>query len=86
MNLYKIFQEVNNGYDTFDSAVVVAISEDDARSIHPSEYSDTVLSREEWEKTPCGVWAPLEDVQVTYLGVASEALNRGIVVASFNAG
>lgn len=33
--LYKISQNVNNDYDTYDCAVVAAHSEDEARNIHP---------------------------------------------------
>ena len=35
LKLYRISQTVNTGYDTYDSAVVVAESEDAAREIHP---------------------------------------------------
>ena len=36
MNLYRIWQGQNCSYDTYDSAVVAAESEDGARLIHPS--------------------------------------------------
>ena len=39
MKLYLISQDVNTGYDTYDSAVVSAKSEADARTIHPSAYT-----------------------------------------------
>ena len=35
MNIYKISQEVNSEYDTYDSAIVLAESEEVARLIHP---------------------------------------------------
>lgn len=38
MNLYKIEQDLIDDYDTYDSAVVVAESEDEARKIHPSPF------------------------------------------------
>lgn len=38
MNIYKISQNINNGWDTYDSAIVCAESEEDARKIHPSKY------------------------------------------------
>jgi len=38
MNLYLISQDVNDNYDTYDSAVVAAKSEGDARKISPSEF------------------------------------------------
>lgn len=40
MNLYKISQDVNDGWDTFDSAIVAAKSEEDARNIHPDGTTD----------------------------------------------
>lgn len=39
MNLYKITQTVNTGYDTYSGAVVAAENEDAARRTHPSEGS-----------------------------------------------
>ena len=50
MNLYLISQDVNDGYDTYDSAVVVAKSEQDARDIHPSEFV-THISNGSWMGT-----------------------------------
>lgn len=73
MNLYLITQEVNNNYDTYDSAVVAAETEDEARAIHPSSLSD--------EET----WAPIEHVVVKLIGVAAPGI-EGVICASFNAG
>lgn len=79
MNLYRISQNTNNGYDTYDSAVVCADDERDARSIHPSafaEFGDTFSS---WCSSP-------DEVTVRLVGVAAEGIERGVVCASFNAG
>ena len=35
MKLWKIYQDVNTGYDTYDSAVVVAATIEEACAIHP---------------------------------------------------
>jgi hypothetical protein len=40
MKLWLISQDVNTGYDTYDSAVVAAETEEQARLIHPSQYAD----------------------------------------------
>jgi hypothetical protein len=42
MNLYLISQDDRDDYDTYDSAVVAAETEEEARSINPSgdEFSD----------------------------------------------
>ncbi len=38
MNLYKLSQNINNGYDTYDSCIVAAETEEEAREIHPSSF------------------------------------------------
>lgn len=81
MNLYLIEQDVNNNWDTYDSAVVVANSEDEARFIHPNDY--------EWDgkMETYSNWCNAENVKVTYLGKAKEGLKKGeVICASFNAG
>lgn len=81
MNLYRIWQVQNNGYDTFDSAVVVAASEEDAKKVHPCDYDPTP-----WEHNY--TWADSPDaVFVEYVGIAANELSAGtIICASFNAG
>ncbi len=83
MNLYKISQDVNDNYDTYDSAVVVAETEDKARKIHPSEYE------QQWDGTTnlYSSWTAIENVQVEYIGIAALGLQPGtIICSSFNAG
>ena len=83
MKLWLISQSVNDDYDTYDSAVVAAASEDAARKIHPggSLYepwpNDNTLTT--WAGTP-------NDVTVREIGEAHASLSAGIVCASFNAG
>jgi hypothetical protein len=98
MNLYKISQEKNCGYDTYDSAVVAAKSEDEARLIHPGWYESTseVLTDGTWYRpwtyngrthVNKGTWAEFpSDVVVEFLGQAAEGIQPGTIVASFNAG
>ena len=43
-----ISQDVNIGYDAYDSAVVAADTEDDARSIHPSGKDFTLGWKASW--------------------------------------
>lgn len=76
MKLYLLSQSDNRGYDTFDSVVVAAESEDLAATTHP-------CSLHTWG---C-VWADsVEGVTVTYLGEAVEGTPPGVILASFNAG
>lgn len=67
MKLYKISVD-EFGYDEYDSYVVCAESEEEARKI-----------------TPDNAFWP-NDAKIEYLGEAKEGLEKGIIVASFNAG
>jgi hypothetical protein len=84
MNIYLVSQNINNGYDTYDSIVVVAATEDEARLITPSgkPWSDYNDYRGDWVRT--------EDVyriKVVLLGTAEPHLLPGtVLLASFNAG
>lgn len=97
--LWLISQSENNGYDTYDSAVVVAPTEEAAKRIHPSEYgkgwSDETGSwygeRDGGERYPFDnsfpCWSVPSRVEARRLGVADTELTPGTVVcASFNAG
>ena len=80
MKIFKLSQSVNNEYDTFDSIVVIAENEEDARTIHP-------LGNDFVENTFSSSWVmSIADIQVTYIGEADPSLDRGVVLASFNAG
>lgn len=82
MNLYKISQSTNVGYDTYDSAVVCAPDPETARTINPGETrkGDCV-----WRATGCWCRSP-DDVVVELIGKAVDGSEIGVVVASFNAG
>ncbi len=76
MKLWLISQDENRDYDTYDSAVVAAETEEEARSIHPGEYGEG--GKEYWVARP-------DQVKVTLLGEAISGTDAGIIVASFNA-
>lgn len=79
MNLYLLNQNINTGYDTYDSCVVAAESAEDARVIQPREI--------EFEPDESfDYWVSPEYVTVTFLGKAAESIKRGVICASFNAG
>lgn len=80
MKLWKIYQDINSGYDTYDSAVVVAADAEAARGIHPGGQA-------RWEEN-YGSWAPCpENVGAICIGEAAPDLEPGtVIVASFNAG
>lgn len=88
MKLFLLSQNLNNGYDTYDSCVVCAESEDEARKIHPSEYESPTWYTEE-DPLFCEKWVPpsqIDKIEVKYLGEAYHKVNKGIVCASYNEG
>ncbi len=84
MNLYLISQTHNQGYDSFDSAVVCAESKKSARLTHPSTYS----RYDNWdgETNLFGAWCDARFVTVQLLGKAEPGITKGVVCSSFNAG
>lgn len=80
MKLYMISQNENSKYDTYDSAVVAAETEDKARNILPSGYEDGFGGLySTWCSSP-------DKVKVEYLGEAKEGTKPGVICSSFNAG
>lgn len=76
LNIYKLHQEQNTGYDTYDSCIVIAEDEVSAQNIHPSQYIN-------W---PCSDWCDSPDhVKVELIGKAIKGSKIGLVLASFNA-
>lgn len=76
LKLWLISQEENTGWDTYDSAVVAAKTEEEARLINPDG---------EWNLPAAWCSSP-DKVHVEYLGIATEGVEPGIVLSSFNAG
>lgn len=76
MKLYLLSQTENEGYNTYDSAVVVAEDEVSAKEIVPGGYgwSDKYSP---WATSPSRVTAK-------YIGEAAEGVH-GVICASFNA-
>jgi len=91
MNIYLISQDINNEYDTFDSAIVTAENEDVARLINPESTwgrADNFLSKSEPEYIS-GTW--VDDpklVTVKLLGTLDPDMPQktSVLLASFNAG
>jgi len=83
MNLYLVSRDEPIGYDEFDSMLVAAESEDDARSIHPYglEYSGDFWNASNWVHRES-----VEGLNVEKIGVADEGIKRKVIIASFNAG
>lgn len=83
MNIYCISQRVNDDYDSYDSAVVCAKDEDQARNMHPNgapeRLKDMTYFGRSWVKDPASV-------SVRLIGKAAHTEKAGVICASFNAG
>ena len=76
-NIYRISQDANNDYDTYDALVVIADSKEEARKITPND--DNYLDKREW--------APEEFVKVELIGInTTDLLSGSIILTSYNAG
>lgn len=77
MKIFKLTQNENNGYDTYDEAVVIAENEEEAKQMNPSIDS----SGYDWDG-----WCDLKYVTVEYIGEADSSQTKGFICKSFNAG
>jgi len=85
MNIYLLTQNIVTGYDTYDSAVVAAETEDKARMIHPSEYTTT--KRWSYANYSDGDWPKFSQrhlITVELVGTTDK--EAGLILGSFNAG
>lgn len=78
--IYLISQDTNTNYDTYDSAIVCAASQEEARQIHPEGVHQI------FPEKVGGTWCQPSQVQVEYIGQAAYHIKPGVVLASFNAG
>lgn len=83
MKLFLISQSQNNDWDTYASAVVAALDESDAKTIHPcsgnTDWPKDEHGSYEWCKSP-------EQVTAKYIGEADDDIRRGVILASFRSG
>lgn len=82
MNIYRISQTMLNGYDTYQSAIVVAPTAAIAQRMYPGRQDGVDRpSRDPY----CWPTNPL-DVDVDLLGFAAPGLQQGVLAAEFRAG
>jgi hypothetical protein len=84
MKLFRIWQEVNTGYDTYSDAVVAAKDADAARLIHPNGHD--LDDNKEPPNYPYGTWCESKDVRVEEIGTAKQGMKSCVICASFHAG
>lgn len=77
--LWLLSQEDNNGYETFDSCVVVAPTEEEAKLITPCYSFSDMGDCKQWANSPDGV-------KVKLIGEAIGQKSGEVILASFNAG
>jgi len=76
--LWLLTQDIETGYDTYDSCVVCADTADEARMVTPDSWDRTSLHS--WAHTPA-------QVRVEYIGDATAGIEKdSVVLSSFNAG
>lgn len=77
--LFLLTQDIETGYDTYDSCVVCADTADEARMVTPDCS---------WERDRYHSWAHTpSQVRVEYIGDATSGVKKNtVILASFNAG
>ena len=102
MNLYKISQSINTGYDTFSSAVVASPTLERAKSIHPrgmvwgsappdKRTCNDGTAMNGWEfvngEEFFNEWANYPtEVDAVLIGTATAGTLEGVILASYHAG
>lgn len=97
LNIYKIWVDGLLGWDTYDSAIVVAKDEEGARYIHPGSTSEkpvmgynteTHYYDKPWYESgvSCLDWTKPENVKVTLVGTTDLFPEGTVLCASYNAG
>lgn len=97
MKLYLLEQDVNDGYDTYDSCVVAAKDETAARNTYPSQFvthikdgrwMGTYSKGGEYEFSACDwvEYSNIDAIKVTLIGNAIRGTKAGVICASYNAG
>lgn len=94
MKIWHIQRVGKYSYDDYDSAVVVAETEDAARRIHPNGdltfrdgkwWMRGKATPEDWAYDSWVTPAP-DSIRVVLVGEAASGLTAGVICASFNAG
>ncbi len=88
MKLWKISQDFNNRYDTYDSLIVAAETEDDSMGTVEAEEDarGTVEILVYSSDDECIARVRPNHLTVEYIGEAKNGTRAGIILGSFNAG
>jgi len=80
MNIYLLKQDLITGKDTYNSAIVIADTIEEAKSIHPANYTD----KNYWCEYTWPSRDQLDHIKVIQLGIAYAHLKKGVVLSSLN--
>ena len=88
LKLFAISQTENTHYDTYDSAIVCAFDEEDAKHMNPN---GDMVETKWWEKQEkdqwkWSAWCHPKHVEVELIGIPHKTVERGVILSSFNAG
>ncbi len=87
LKLWHVKRTDHGGYDTYDSFVVAAPTEEDARYMHPGSETDLRHTKENFYG---GEWVTVEQchtLNVRQIGIADEDIKTTtVILASYNAG
>jgi hypothetical protein len=98
MKLFKVSQNINDNWDTYDAIIVCADNEQEARDMHPYyNHEDGYYKDGGWDKETdpdcpnldngCWVhWENRDKLAVEYIGESAPVIQKGVILASFNAG
>lgn len=87
MKLWSVVRNDRGGYDTFDSMVVAAETEQQARETHP--YGHYHWNGRRWvdgDHDERRTWTDPDCTTATEIGTAIPNTPAGVICASFNAG
>ncbi len=97
MNIYLVSRIGKIYYDQYESMVAAEETEDEVRKIHPSEFV-THYRDDKWYGTyqkggeyeiENSNWVDankIDTLEVKFIGIADNKQEKGIILASFNAG
>jgi hypothetical protein len=74
MNIYLLTQNIYTGYNTYDSAIVVAESVDEAKKLSIKDL--TSFYKNAWPEKK-------EEISCSLIGVADEEILKGVLMSEF---
>ena len=79
MNIYKVSQTQNKGYDTYDSFICYANTPEEASKMLPNDYMDWDDNYSSWCSYP-------DNATITLIGSNDTVTEPSVILSSFNAG